>query len=506
MFSLIIGITAMTATTTVTADDAVYTDKFVVSQSIHNNFRQHIYHNPAANFFRNDYSLTSIDFIGVKDNSARHKIAQTGKGNSYWGLRAKSQYIIDNNNHVWGEASYKKGKRDNVLWNETSDFTLLYPYVMADEKGGDLKYEQYYFDGGYAGRFKNLILGAAFRYRALNEYRTYDPRPNNIVADLNAKLGAGIVKGNHSLNIGFYAGKYKQTCDLRYFNELGASKEYHLTGLCNEFVRFSGACNNVFYKGHNLGTSIEFIPVNSKGLSFSLGYNRFSFDKILSTLNKLALNELSENKLTSEISWTDNINDKIHFGIKADASYSERKGHDNLFGDAVSNAYPKIGSILMYRSKMMYGRISGFYENTFFKHFPIGISPYVVYGSFESNHTESLNQFKSNSYILGALLKGCYRKGRNMLKLSVNTAYRIGIDTKVRISEDSCCNKSLFENLANTADYLSKNELNTLLSLRYQLQLKNKDISCYIETSWQHRSYLENNNDNIVSLTTGINL
>ncbi len=506
MFSLFIGIAAMTVTTTVMADNTGDTaEKIVLSQSVHDNFRQNIFNNPAARFFKNSYSLTSIYFNGVKDNSSQNKIVQMGSGNSYWGLMASSEYIIDKNNHVWGEASYKKGTREDVRWNETSDFYLLYPYVMADGKGGDMDYEQYFFNGGYAGRFNKFVLGASLQYRALNEYRTRDPRPNNIVADLKARLGAGIVLGKYSVSIGLNAGKYKQTNDLKYFNDLGASKEFHLTGLGNEFVRFSGACNNVFYKGHEFGTSLEFIPENAKGMSLSFSFNRFYFEKILSTLNKLALNDLSENKVSGEAAFIKDITEKSFIGVKADVTYSERKGHDNLFGDAASNVYPKIGSTLMYRSKVMFARLSGFYETTLGKHFPIGILPYVSYSSFENSHTESLNKFKSSSYMLGALLQGSYKNRRNLIRLKMNTTYRISDDTKLNISEDSYCDTDLKSVLEHTANFFAKNELNTHLSLRYQLQFKNKNFSCFAETAWIHRSYLNDNNDNIITLTTGIN-
>ena len=507
MFLLIISIAAMTFPLTVMADDTdKTTDKIIASQSVRNNFRQSVYVNPAAHYFKDDYSLTSIYFMGVKDDASEQKIAQMGSGNSFWGLNARSQFIIDTHNRVWGEASYNKGTREDVIWNETSDFALLYPYVMADAKGGDLDYEQYFFNGGYAGRHNNIVYGAALQYRALDEYRTRDPRPNNVVADLNAKIGVGVVLGRYSLNIGLYAGKYKQTNNLKYFNGLGASKEYHLTGIGNEFVRFSGASNNVFYKGNNIGASIEFVPITIDGLSVSINYNRFAFEKILSDLNKLALNELSQNKLSGEITWINTRGNNTSYGIKVDSRYSERKGWDNLFGDAVSNAYPKIGSTLMYRSKMKNYRLAGFYESKITTHLPFGISPYMSYGSFESRHTESLNKFSSDSYLLGALLHGTYIRGCNSFRLSVNTDYRIANDSKISISEDGSCNEELKHQLIHTANYFAKNELNTRIALRYQLLLKHKHLGCYIETAWQHRHYLEQHNDNIITLTAGINL
>ena len=502
----IIGVTLLAVSATAGKDSLDISDKIVASQSVSENFRKQVYTNPAARFFQKNYSLTSIGFNGIKDNTSEYRAAQFGKGNSFWGLNAKSHYVIDKNNIVWGEATYKKGCREDVIWNETSDFNLLYPYVMADEKGGDLKYEQYFFKGGYAGRYKRWIFGASMYYRALDEYRTKDPRPNNVVADLHAQLGVGFTFNDYSVNLGLFGSKYKQTNELKYFNEIGASKEYHLTGLGNGFVRFSGACNNVFYKGNDLGISIELVPVTNNGISFSLKYSRFNFDKILSDLNKLALNEVSENKLIGEAAWTGHIGKNTSYGIKADTRYYKRKGYDNLFGDATNNVFPKIGSSQMYNSKTLFGKLSGFYESTIAKHFPLAVSPYVSYGSFESTHAESHNKFKTNSYCVGTLLQGSYKDRLNILRLSINAEYRIAGETELNVPDESFCHQDLFDTMKHTASYFNEDELNTKIALRYQYNIKNKNISCFIETAWVHRLYLNDENDNMLILKTGINI
>jgi hypothetical protein len=41
-----------------------------------------------------------------------------------------------------------------MLWNENADYDVIYPYVAADSIGGDMKFENYTFSGGYA---KSLV-------------------------------------------------------------------------------------------------------------------------------------------------------------------------------------------------------------------------------------------------------------------------------------------------------------------------------------------------------------
>ena len=48
---------------------------------------------------------------------------------------------------------------------------------MGDSVGGDLRTEQYRFQGGYAGRAGRIVWGAEAAYRATLAYRQVDPRP-----------------------------------------------------------------------------------------------------------------------------------------------------------------------------------------------------------------------------------------------------------------------------------------------------------------------------------------
>ena len=506
LFYFPIGISLLTSTW-VSAEDTNSLNipsEIVKSQSYERNFKVAAFANPAAKFFQQDYSLTSLYFNGISEDASDFKIAPMGKANSFWSIKAESQLKLDKNNLVWGEASYTNGKRKDVNWNETSDFELLYPYVMGDDYVGDLKYEEYFLDGGYAGYFNNWTFGAKLCYRARCEYRQVDPRPNNVVADLKAQLAVGYTFGKYNLSLALQAGKYKQTNDLKYFNELGASKEYHLTGIGNEFVRFSGACNDVFYKGHNFGASLEFVPTTLKGFSASVLFDKFSFDKILSSLNKLALNHLYENKIQTEIAWTNQSAMNADYGVKLDFTYAKRIGNDNMFGDATGNVYPQIGTTLMFDNKKLNGRISGFYEQTINHNIPLGISPFIGYQNYTSLHTSSNNEFNCSNLFVGTGLKAAYIKGRNLFQIKIDASYRIGTSTELIVAEDEVCHASMLKMLNHTADYLKANETNTNISLRYQIKLRPKTLSYFIEASWGHRFYLNNQNDNQYIVTTGI--
>ena len=506
LISLTILLTVLNVNADGTAEhsSSLFPTKMVSAQSFRSDFREQVYSNSSANFFKQDYSLTSLGFLAGHEVADETRIAQLGKTESLWGFHAKSRYILSKNDLVWGEASYTNGKKEDVKWNETSDFDLLYPYVMGDEFGGDMQYEQYYLKGGYAGQVNNWIFGATLGYRARSEYRTKDPRPNNTVADLKAEISAGYNFGKYSLSLGVHAGKYKQTNELKYFNDLGASKEYHLTGLGNEFVRFSGASNNVFYKGYNFGGSINFIPVYGNGISASVMFNQFSFDKVLSDLNKLALNHLIENKIKTEIAWAGRNGATGQYGVKLDAFYARRNGNDNMFGDATNNVFPQIGATRMFENTKTGAILSGFYEQSATRNLMLGISPFAAFNRYKSLHIVSENTFDSDILTAGVFLQGAYIHKVNMFKLSVSAAYRAGIGTNMNIPQENVCHPTLYDTLHNIGRYLDSNETNTKIALRYQIKLSFKGIHFFIEASWSHRFYLNDKNSNYYTVQTGI--
>ena len=138
-------------------------------------------------------------------------------------------------------ASYERGVKRNVRWNETSDFTLLYPYVMADSVGGDLQREQYAFQGHYAGRSGDWTWGAGMAYRALHEYRQVDPRPRNVTSDFRVDGTAGRILGPYALALTLSCRRYHQLQNTAFVNPKGANTTlFHMTGLGSHFA--CGSC------------------------------------------------------------------------------------------------------------------------------------------------------------------------------------------------------------------------------------------------------------------------
>lgn len=300
------------------------------------------YDNPAVFQYRDSLSLSdiSIGYTGYKENKA--VALQRGDGKHCFSAQAKA-YIKHGTSTIWGCARYDNGKQTNVRWNESADADIIYPYFTADSVGGDFKMERYAFAGGYADRRGALSYGGTISYVAGLYYRNVDPRPRNVTGALDIALGAGCSVMDHIIAGSFRFRKYKQTNEIEFVSEMGKSKVYHLTGLGNHYARFAGDGEDAYFDGYRYGIGADIYPVKNNGVVASVDISRFTFKKVLTGLNKLPLCNAWHNEINAEAGWKGN-----DFGAAAAFKAYRRHGIENLFGDASSGIYPKIGEIEMY--------------------------------------------------------------------------------------------------------------------------------------------------------------
>ena len=141
----------------------------------------------AAYLFGPDATYTAAAASWNYGNDLSPLVREEGRGLSEGRIDIGILVRLDSLSAVRGKVRYANGVKRGVLWNSSSDYSTLYPYVMADTVGGDLRKEEYVFSGGYTARRGRFHWGAEGAYRALHEYRQADPRPRNIVSDL--KIG-----------------------------------------------------------------------------------------------------------------------------------------------------------------------------------------------------------------------------------------------------------------------------------------------------------------------------
>ena len=156
----------------------------------------------------------------------RHKGMKPLAACSVWSPHLR----LDPRSQSLPELDYTNGTLRNVRWNSTSDYRLLYPYILADSIGGDLKQEQYHFYGGYTRMDGRFNYGITAGYRASQAYRQVDPRPRNITAELSADLSAGYRSGTYVLGVAGGIRTYKQQQSVDFYDPNGANtSELHFT-------------------------------------------------------------------------------------------------------------------------------------------------------------------------------------------------------------------------------------------------------------------------------------
>lgn len=451
--------------------------------------QQEEFRSPALRNLLRVPSLSDIALSATSMPAATARIPQLGSGGRDFRVDAESFQRLGKNSLVWGNASYENGRKYDVRWNESSDFLQLFPYVMADAKGGDMKYEEYRLNGGFSSRHNRILYGVEMGYRALSEYRDRDPRPNNTVADLYASAGFGLaVSGDYALAVNVDAGKYKQTNELAFFNELGAQKVFQLTGLGNDFARFSGSCNNSFFKGYSLGAGLALAPVGGYGWMASANYSFVRREKILTDLNRLPLNRLNANRISASAAFSMPV-----YGFRLKGEHVSRKGFDNLFGDPSGSTYPQIGTREEYSGTATRVLADGYWSITMPSGTTVDLEPQVQYSSFSNSHKGSGNRFDSDDLLAGFRLGIRHIFGKNMIGAKANASHRFNIKQHTAIF--GSCDESLKSALLTTAEYFKKGETSFGISAEYTRRIwGNKALSLGAE--WQHGMYLAGESDN----------
>lgn len=437
--------------------------------------------------------------------ASAERIAQMGTGGRMITIEAKSFQQITSADNVWGKARYTNRCTYDVRWNEVSDFLLVYPYVLGDPRGGDMKGEQYELSGGYNRqiiRATTWRYGIELGYRALNEYRERDPRPNNTTAHIFGSLGGNAEMGKWSFGAAVSAGKYKQTSDLIYMNELGAQMEYQLTGIGTEYNRFSGANNNTFYKGYNYGfqADVAYQPYSLDKLYASVKIDKLNFEKIITDLNRMPLNRLKITDMKAEIAWKHDD----RYMIKARYDGCRRRGHDNIFGDATSNVYPQIGSRKQFEGSAYCWSVTALYRLPHnLKRFVLTLKPIIALAGFENKHRGTGNSMNADNFCYGLTTEGKALVGKTTLEGGVTFSRRQSTNHGIQLH--SAAIADLAETLRRTDQYFADGE--TTIGCRLKLNKKiNSKTDIYFETSWLHTLFYDSNHANIYEARIGLTI
>lgn len=398
------------------------------------------YLNSALQYYSPFHSFSSVQASWENEYQSRPLIGEKGQGWNGFNVSADSYLRLSPKSSIWGKALYSNGIRRNVQWNESSDYDLLYPYIAADTIGGDMKTETYFFRGGYAALCGRWTFGGEFSYRALQEFRDIDPRPDNKVADIYGKAGISYrLNIPYSLAVSIEGHKYKQSGNIQYYNEKGVSKTYHLIGLGSSYTRFDGTRTSVKYEGYAYGAGINLLPVDKDGgWGYALNYLHSYYEKMLPNVDQISLNYLNIDDIRSELSWSI-TSPHYYAAIKADAVYSIRNGSENIYGDAVNNIYPLISSTTPFRGDSICFSLSGCYERVETEKWRWGILPSIGYFSINQEYSLPVKKMYYSLMDFSLSLTSTLKWNKDILYIALDGIYSKQMDALLNVTGKSAC-------------------------------------------------------------------
>lgn len=309
---------------------------------------------PATIWYADSLSLARCGIGAVRSSMTEPVMEQTGDGLTTYRVEAEAYKRLDDKRVTWGAASYTSSTIDNVRWTDCIDYEYVAPYVLGDDKGGDVKSRRYNLSGGYATSIGAWTFGATLSYRAETAYRDIDPRIHTVVSDLKILIGATHSLGNYIAGISTGVSTYNQNCTVEFYNPINDTNTYPLTGLGSWYSRFMGNTNKS--SGHEaIGwkAGVQLLPSSESGAFIIFGCESYRMNQHLRSFNNIVPGFTDNAALTAQGGWKFRTSALSAIMPFISLKHSRRSGTENLFGPAAGNSYDRIGSRKAYRQQYL---------------------------------------------------------------------------------------------------------------------------------------------------------
>lgn len=468
-----------------------------------------LYANPAMQRYHYAHSLNTLR-AGIDYGHASQPVRlEQGSGHSM-GYGAIDAYIHKGRATLWGAASYRNGTARHIQYSETSDYDLLYPYLMADTVGGNSHREHYHFMGGFSYPVGRWNIAAEGQYTALMEYRTRDPRPKNLTGDLSGKLGISYATGLHVIGGALTARRYKQTNELKLYNEVSVPTIYHLTGLGSDYYRFRGVNTSTYYKGHavggmlsylNRGTRAEGTEVAPTPAAFAhVGYEMTEISKIISSLNELPMATLRRHVQTAAAGWSTQIGGHT-VGISASEEWQRRQGFEHIFGTAQDNIYPQIATAEQYRLTSLRVGALGLWQRALHTSGCRGyyaLQPSVYYHHYNEQTAEPARQLLASGWTSALTARFLSGWGRVLTHLQLTGAY-----TAASTASLTGVNGAMAEPVRHFYGVLAHDAWHTGAEAEVAYRADSRWFP-FVRAHWQYAHYAQGQHGQVLTVSAGI--
>lgn len=448
--------------------------------------RRMLWLNPAVRYYQRNYSLTEISLKGEYGDDGDNYIAELGNGDKNYSINASSYIALDKSTKLFGYARFQKGRTDNILWNSQSDYAIIAPFAIGDSIGGYLDREQYSFMGGYSKKINNWTIAATLGYRASISWRDKDPRPRNIVSDLNISIGATrAIKSEYILGAFVNIQKYNQNSDITFLADKGSVSVYQMTGLAMDYIRFAGTQKSARYSMLGIGGGLNFIT-SDKSTAITLTGDYSHLNKELSNINNARINELKHLNFSIEASkyfYSENL----EYAILVDGFYDKRNGITNIFGDATGSTYAQIGSTSHLKITAYNARLSALIGNRNENGFRWNVIPFASYNSFSENYLTNGRFVNVDHTDFGVNADFIFPTRKILIKADISGLYSNNLKNDNSIShldQQKSVNLALINNVA----YLARNYVTYSASLSADYMI-NRKYALSLSAKWAQRIY-----------------
>ncbi|NIG55508.1 DUF6850 family outer membrane beta-barrel protein [Chitinophaga sp. Cy-1792] len=450
--------------------------------------RDQLYASPALKIYQRQISYASL-VASYRKYTQDLYLQQEGSGQQYFSLQAETYQKKVKNLTLWGNAAYSSETQYAVKFNETADYQLVYPYVMADSIGGDLKAETYSFSGGLAKTLGQYQVAGTVGFRGQQSYRSRDPRPVNISSDVNIDLAISRkINNKYAIAADVLLNKYSQKNKLSFVSELGQPVVYHDAGLGVYNKLLVGSLLNAWYNGVGYGFSLKISPTDYRG--FFAGFDLHQSD-IKKRTSKSGGNDIYEVGSVEENNMGGNAGYLLeqgqhHFIVQGSVNMVERKGIEAIFDvqnsenniNKISSSPRYIHQYETYHFRSVYGHTGGYLD------WYIGAQ--ARYEDHTQRYVSPDREMLYQQLTAGGDITLRKQLGKKVLTLSGklerqenlgNDFYWSDVDQKTAI----------YSMLTSNFAYLTASGLNYGGSVRIDFPLKNK-LSCYIKAAYEGRN------------------
>jgi len=186
------------------------------------------------------------------------KRVQEGGSFTLYGLESEAYSSIKNLN-LYGRFRYENSLENDLNYSNTNDPYRGTPYDYVDMIGGDHYNREFFFLNGALSLplSPSLYLGGAYDYKVGVAVQGNDPRPENVILDMTARLGLLYKAEKINLGMDLLYGYFNEEIDVDIVRENTYATMLSILGPC-VFLYKQASSFNRLYKRQTAGADIQY--------------------------------------------------------------------------------------------------------------------------------------------------------------------------------------------------------------------------------------------------------